>query len=244
MRSRPRFAAYVIGGPQLLSVRIRTCSWISAGLRVMSARTVSGSSRQIASASCTAWTSRVQLDALVAPCEHELRVGQLRGRRVDRFGMVLAQFGDRIRIAGVDGAEEFLGLTMKLLEVGPDGQAADGHDEPPCNEPVVRWRRAKEVRRSRPNVWLDPGASPPEPPRHRSRGPRAPLRSAGRAGAPILRWTQSCPRTGGALQRLAIKLPRAAWHTRRVAPAMTYAAVRYLLSRRYTREEMSDAHTA
>ena len=67
----------------------------------------------------------------VAPCEHELRVGQLRGSGVDRFGMVLAQFGDRIRIAGVDGAEEFLGLTMKLLQVGADGQAADGHDEPP-----------------------------------------------------------------------------------------------------------------
>ncbi len=131
MRSRPRFAAYVIGGPQLLSVRIRTSSWISAGLRVMSARTSSRSSRQIASASCTAWTSLVQLDALVASCEHELRVGQLRGRGVDRFGMVLAQFGDRIRIAGVDGAEEFLGLTMKLFEIGADGQAADGHDEPP-----------------------------------------------------------------------------------------------------------------
>ena len=63
MPSRPRFAAYVIGGPQLLSVRISTCSWISAGLRVTSARTVSRSSRQIASASCTAWTSLVQLDA-------------------------------------------------------------------------------------------------------------------------------------------------------------------------------------
>jgi hypothetical protein len=29
--------------------------------------------------------------------------------------MVLAQLGDRTRIASVDGAEEFLGLTMKLL---------------------------------------------------------------------------------------------------------------------------------
>ena len=63
MRSRPRFAAYVIGGPQLLSVRIRTCSWTSAELRVTSVRTSSASSRQIASASRTAWTSRVQLGA-------------------------------------------------------------------------------------------------------------------------------------------------------------------------------------
>jgi hypothetical protein len=45
--------------------------------------------------------------------------------------MVLAQFADRIRIAGVDSAEEFLGLTLKLLEIGSDGQAADEHDEPP-----------------------------------------------------------------------------------------------------------------
>ena len=131
MRSRPRFAAYVIGGPQLLSVRIRTCSWISAGLRVTSARTVV----EVIAPDRVRELHRVDeprpARSLVAPCEHELRVGQLRGGGVDRFGMVLAQLGDRIRIAGVDGAEEFLGLTMKLFEVGADGQAADGHDEPP-----------------------------------------------------------------------------------------------------------------
>jgi hypothetical protein len=49
--------------------------------------------------------------------------------------MVFAQFGDRIRIAGVNGAEEFLGLTMKLLQIGPDRQAADGHHEPPRMSP-------------------------------------------------------------------------------------------------------------
>jgi hypothetical protein len=49
--------------------------------------------------------------------------------------MVLAQFGDRIRIAGVDGAKELLGLTVKLLQVGADRQAADGHDEPPRMSP-------------------------------------------------------------------------------------------------------------
>jgi hypothetical protein len=72
----------------------------------------------------------------VAPCERELRVGQLRGSGVDRFGIVLAHVGDRLRVGGVDGAQEFLGLTMKLIEVGPDGQAADGHDEPPS---VCPW---------------------------------------------------------------------------------------------------------
>jgi hypothetical protein len=45
--------------------------------------------------------------------------------------MVLAQLGDRIRIASVDGAEELFGLTMNLLEIGPDWQLTDGHDEPP-----------------------------------------------------------------------------------------------------------------
>jgi hypothetical protein len=34
--------------------------------------------------------------------------------------MMFAQFGDRIRIAGVDRAQKFLGLTLKLLQVGTD----------------------------------------------------------------------------------------------------------------------------
>ena len=38
-----------------------------------------------------------------------------------------------------------------LIRIGPDGQAADWHDEPP-DKPVVRWRRAKEVRDLHPNV--------------------------------------------------------------------------------------------
>jgi hypothetical protein len=48
---------------------------------------------------------------------------------------VFAQFGDHMRIAGVSGAEEFLGLTVKLLQVGADRQAADGHDAPPRMSP-------------------------------------------------------------------------------------------------------------
>ena len=73
-----------------------------------------------------AWTSLVQLET-VAPREHELRVGQLRGRKAcDRFGMDVRALGDRIRIAGVDGAEEFLGLTLKLLEIGRTGNRRTG----------------------------------------------------------------------------------------------------------------------
>ena len=71
----------------------------------------------------------------IASCEGELRVRQRGGGRVVRFGMVLAQQGDRIRIAGLDGAEQFLGLTLKLLEIGADGQATHGHDEPPSMSP-------------------------------------------------------------------------------------------------------------
>src|SRR5688572_3563494 len=65
--------------------------------------------------------------------------------------MMLAHFGNRIRIAGVDGAEEFLGLTAKLLQVGTDRQTADGHDEPPRMSP---WSAGGGQRRFRvrPNV--------------------------------------------------------------------------------------------
>ena len=105
----------------------------------------------------------------IAPREHELRVGQLRGRGVDRFGMELAQLGDRSRVAGVDGAEEFLGLAVKLIEVGPDGQAADGHDEPPSMSP---WSAGVGQRRFGYRV---------------------------RTSVDLVRWTRSCPRTGGVL---------------------------------------------
>jgi hypothetical protein len=40
---------------------------------------------------------------------------------------MFTEFGDRIGIAGMDRAEEFLGLTLKLLKVGPDRQATIRH---------------------------------------------------------------------------------------------------------------------
>jgi hypothetical protein len=43
----------------------------------------------------------------------------------------LAQLGDGVGITGVNRAKELPGLTLELVEVGPDGQATDGHDEPP-----------------------------------------------------------------------------------------------------------------
>src|SRR5262249_26659754 len=56
----------------------------------------------------------------VAPCEDELRVGQLRGGGINRFRMMVPEPGDGARVAGADGAEEFLGLTLKLLQIGAD----------------------------------------------------------------------------------------------------------------------------
>ena len=92
-----------------------------------------------------------------------------------------------VGIAGVDGAEEFLGLTMKLVQVGPDGQAADGHDEPP---PMSPW-----------SAGIGQGGSA----------------IASERLIDLLRWTQSCPRTGGALRAGPTLPPRGAAH-KRAAP--------------------------
>jgi len=35
----------------------------------------------------------------------------------------------------VDGTEKFFGLTLKLLQIGPDRQATNRHDEPPSMSP-------------------------------------------------------------------------------------------------------------
>jgi hypothetical protein len=43
----------------------------------------------------------------------------------------LSQLGDCGGLAGVKGAEEILGLVLELIQVRVDGQATDGHDEPP-----------------------------------------------------------------------------------------------------------------
>jgi hypothetical protein len=60
--------------------------------------------------------------------------------------MVLTELADRVRISGVDGAEQSLRLAVNLVEVGSDRQAADGHDEPPSMSPRSAVVRAKEVR--------------------------------------------------------------------------------------------------
>jgi hypothetical protein len=41
-----------------------------------------------------------------------LRIGQPRRLRIDRRGVVLAQLGDRVGIAAMNGAEQFFGLTL------------------------------------------------------------------------------------------------------------------------------------
>jgi hypothetical protein len=64
---------------------------------------------------------------LVRPRQYELRVSQLRGGGIDRFGVVRAEFSNSVRIPCVNSAKEFLGLTMELVEIGPDGQTANRH---------------------------------------------------------------------------------------------------------------------
>ena len=56
----------------------------------------------------------------IAPCEDELCIGQLRGGGINRFRMMVPEPGDGARVAGADGAEEFFGLTLQLLQVGAD----------------------------------------------------------------------------------------------------------------------------
>jgi len=63
--------------------------------------------------------------------EGELGIGELRRSGIADIGVSLAQLSEGTGIAGMDGAEQFLGLTVELVEIGPDRQAAGGHDEPP-----------------------------------------------------------------------------------------------------------------
>ena len=57
---------------------------------------------------------------LVAARQRQLRVCQPGGSGIDGFRMVLAEFSDRFRVAGMNGVEEFLGLAMELIEIGTD----------------------------------------------------------------------------------------------------------------------------
>ena len=111
---------------------------------------------------------------LVAAREHELRVGELGVGRVERIGMVLAQLGERGGIAGVNRAEQILGLVLELVEVGTDGQVTNGHDEPPWKCPGSAGVGRKEVRENQPllhataqvdSVLSADGRRPARPPR-------------------------------------------------------------------------------
>ena len=45
------------------------------------------------------------------------------------------QLANRGGVAGMDVPKKFFGLTVQLIEVGPDGQTTDRHDEPPSTGP-------------------------------------------------------------------------------------------------------------
>src|SRR6185436_4694576 len=104
----------------------------------------------------------------------ELRVGQLGGGRVYRFRVELAELGDRGGIAGVDRAEQIFGLVLELIQVGNNGQATNGHDEPPRKCPGSAYVGRQEVRENRTvtleNAQVDSvlsadGRRPARPPR-------------------------------------------------------------------------------
>jgi hypothetical protein len=57
--------------------------------------------------------------------------------------MVGRQLGDGCRVASSRITKEILRLMAELIEIGPNGKMAVGHDEPPWRMPGVRSRRAK-----------------------------------------------------------------------------------------------------
>lgn len=64
---------------------------------------------------------------LVAACQHELRVGELRRRGVEVLRVELGEIGERRRFAAARGAQQLFGLLLQLFEVGNDGKPAAGH---------------------------------------------------------------------------------------------------------------------
>jgi hypothetical protein len=86
---------------------------------------------------------------LVTARQGELRVGQLRLRRVQRPGMVLPQLGNRGRIAGADSAKKLPGLMLELIQVRTDGQPPGGMTSL-LVKPGVRWRRARRLNGTQP----------------------------------------------------------------------------------------------
>ena len=132
IRSRPRFAAYVIGGPQLpASATERPRRERAADAASRSARTASTSSRQIASASWHAEYEPRPARRLVASREHELRVGELCGRvrpaRGDASRAPRWQPGRR----GGSARSRSFAWCRSWSRSGRTGRRRAGHDEPP-----------------------------------------------------------------------------------------------------------------
>jgi hypothetical protein len=89
---------------------------------------------------CERGTSLVQLEA------PSVRASTTACRPTSRADGARA-IGDRICIATVDAAEEFLGLAMKLLQTGPDGQPRPRWSAP---RRLPAWKtRARSTRRPR-----------------------------------------------------------------------------------------------
>ena len=105
----------------------------------------------------------------VAAGQRALRIGEPDALRLALSRAVLLEHRDRRGIAAPDVAQQILRLVPKLIEVRADGQVAVSHDGPPSRQARVRYARAKGG----------------------SCGIAMAMRS--------VRWTRSCPRTGGVL---------------------------------------------
>ena len=129
MRSRPRFAANDIGGPQLpFTPRVLVqqprvlCDQRANSVQIVAVDSLGHAARmdKPRPAGDTA-TSR----------QHMLRVAQLCVGRFDVARMKGAEVGQCIRVAAMDGDEQISRLMLQLFEVGQDREMANGHDEPP-----------------------------------------------------------------------------------------------------------------
>jgi hypothetical protein len=88
-------------------------SWVRPGFSVFAGEILSGEDRQ-------------ELEQ-VARYIARPAIGMDKIRRFWRWTTRSIRDGAR----AIRRSEEFLGLTLKLLQAGPDGQAADEHEKPP-----------------------------------------------------------------------------------------------------------------
>ena len=142
MRSRPRLAAYDIGGPQLpFTPRASSCS--SAGLTNHQSPARPRHRRGRSRRSCRhASTSRPPVRQAVASCASASCASASCAVGVfDRLGVMLPERGNCSRFAAPDGAQQIFRLVLQLIEIGMDGKG-DGRPSQPRSPGVRAAQRA------------------------------------------------------------------------------------------------------